>query len=141
MENKKVETIYGFGKDVIVEARDRSINEEFRIMNGASKAPEFIKIYSQFNALNFTEEQKKYIKFFIIESIDRAINNFIWMMECNNNKFAFVAKEENNSCFDIEQESDGLCIGQWEFIDRYSKYNTAEDMLRTGEIEKKLEEE
>ena len=137
--DKKLDIIYNFGKKVIVEARDRSIYEEFCIMNGESKVRDFIEIHKKFEALNLTEEQKKYITFFIMESVDRTINNFIWMMECNNKRFAFVAKEEDGSCFDIEQESDGLCVGQWEFIDRYSKYNTAEDILKTGEIEKKPE--
>ena len=140
MENKKLDTIYNFGKEVIVEARDMTIESQLKVINRTTRPPFRVALYKKMLALDFSEEQKSLVTTMLIDAIDGAINNFIWMMECNNNKFAFVAKEEDGSCFDIEQESDGLCVRQWEFIDRYSKYNTAEDMLKTGEIEKKPEE-
>ncbi len=141
MENKKLDTIYEFGRKVVVEARDTTIESHLKIIDGSTKPTFRIALHKKIQALGFTEEQKSLVTTMLVDAIDGAINNFIWMMECNNDKFAFVAKEEDNSCFDIEQESDGLCIGQWEFIDRYSRYNTAEDMLKKGEIEKKPEEE
>jgi hypothetical protein len=132
---EKIDIIYDFGKDVVVKARDMTIEEDFGIVNGTSKPPSNIKLHRELS--NFSDEQKNTVKKLIINSIDGAINNFLWMMEQNNDKYAFVAKCEDETEFDIEQESDGLCMGQWVFIDEYSKYNTVDEFLETGEIKKK----
>lgn len=130
-----LEIIYNFGRDVIVKARDMTIQEDFEIINGTSKAPSDIALHNELKTLS--DIQKNTIKKLIINSIDGAINNFLWMMEENNDKYAFIAKCDDGSQFDIEQESDGLCMGQYEFIDQYSKYNEILDILETGKLEKK----
>lgn len=136
---EKLDIIYEFGKDVITEARDITIKQSLNTIDGISKAPLRIKLYSKLQGI--TDQQKDVIKEIIIDSIDGAINNFLWMMEENNDKYAFTAKCGNGEAFDIEQESDGLCMGQWEFIDQYSKYNTVDEILETGKIEKESSEE
>lgn len=133
-EKEKLDIIYGFGKDVVVKARDMTIVEKFEIVNGGSNAPLYIRLNEKLS--NFSEEQKNVVKELMITSIDGAINNFLWMMEENNDKYAFNAKCEDGTQFDIEQESDGLCMGQWEFIDEFSKYNDIDKILDTGKIEK-----
>lgn len=131
--SKKLDIVYNFGKDVIVKSRDMTIQENFEIVDGKSRAPSDIALYDEIHDLNI--KQRNTIKKIIINCIDGAINNFIWMMEQNNDKYAFIAKNEENS-FDLEQESDGLCVGQYEFIEQYSKYNNILDILETGKIEK-----
>ncbi|MDR1334543.1 MAG: hypothetical protein LBJ71_04980 [Holosporaceae bacterium] len=136
---EKLGIIYDFGKDVVVKARDMTIEEDFGIVNGTSKPPSDIKLHGELS--NFSDEQKNTVKKLIINSIDGAINNFLWMMEQNNDKYAFVARCEDGTEFDIEQESDGLCMGQYVFIDEFSDYNNILKILETGEIEKKSKSE
>jgi hypothetical protein len=131
---EKIDIIYDFGKDIVVKARDMTIVEKFEIVNGGSNAPLYIRLNEKLS--NFSEEQKNVVKELMITSIDGAINNFLWMMEQNNDKYAFTAKCENGEMFDIEQVSDGLCMGQWEFIDEFSKYNDIDKILETGQLEK-----
>ena len=130
----KLDIIYSFGRDIIVKARDMTIDDDFKIIDGTSKAPSDVALHSELNDLS--DKHKEVLKKLIINSIDGAINNLIWMMEQNNDKYAFVAKRENGLPFDIEQESDGLCMGQYVFIERYSKYNNILDILETGRLEK-----
>jgi hypothetical protein len=132
---EKIDIIYDFGKDVVVKARDLAIDTGFEIVDGLSKAPAYIELHKELGNLN--NEQKNTIKKLIISIVDGTINNFLWMMEQNNDKYAFVAKCKNGEQFDIEQESDGLGVGQYVFIDEYSKYNSILQILETGEIEKK----
>jgi hypothetical protein len=136
---EKNDIIYDFGKDVIVKARDMTIKDGVEILGGISKAPPHIKLYNELE--NLDERQKDAVKKIIINSVDSAINNFLWMMEENNDKYAFTAKCENGGQFDIEQESDGLCVGQYVFIGEFSEYNNILEILETGEIEKKSKSE
>lgn len=137
-EKEKLDIIYGFGKDVIIKARDMTINSDFGIIEGTSKAPSYVELHKEL--ANFNNEQKNTVKRLIINSIDGAINNFLWMMEQNNDKYAFTAKCKDGTQFDIEQESDGLCMEQYAFIDEYSKYNDILKILETGKIEKESEQ-
>lgn len=139
MEKDKLEIIYDFGKEVIVKARDMTIHEDFSILEGTAKPPIYQDMFKRIKELSFSEEQKEFIKALVVNSIDGAINNFLWMMEEHNDKYAFVAKCNDNTQFDIEQESDGLCMGQWEFTDCYSEYNMIEEILRTGKLSKSEE--
>lgn len=135
---EKIDIIYEFGKDVIVQARDVTIDTGFKIVNGLSKAPAYIELHKELE--KFSDEQKNTVKKLIISSADGAINNFIRMMEQYNDKYAFTAKRENGEQFDIEQESDGLCMGQYVFIDEFSKYNDILKVLETGKIERESAE-
>lgn len=90
--------------------------------------------------LQTDESTKQRIIALFIDTLDGFINNVFWNFEQSDGKYKIVTQDKNGRDFDIVTESDGLCTGQWEFIDRYSKYNTFEDILRTGEIEKKPEE-
>lgn len=137
---KRLDIIYRFGKEVIVQARDVTIHGSLSILDGTANAPSYKKMFKKMEELTFSREQKEYMLSLIIDSIDGAINNLIWMMEENNDKYAFWAKCADGTQFDIEQESDGLCVGQWEFIDEFSQYNTADEFLETGRLEKVQEE-
>ncbi len=134
MRRDKLEVVYDFGKEVIIQARDITIREDFEIVDGTSKAPSDIALHNELGTLS--DSQKNTIKKLLVNSIDGAINNLLWMMEEHNDQYAFVAKCDDGTQFDIEQESDGLCIGQYEFVDRFSKYNSILDILETGKLEK-----
>lgn len=136
----KLDIIYNFGKDVIVKARDMTIQEDLSILEGTAKPPIYKNIFKKMEELSFSKEQKEFMRALIVNAVDGAMNNFIWMMEEHNDKYAFIAKDDDGGGFDIEQESDGLCMGQWEFIDCYSKYNIIDDILETGKIEKETSE-
>lgn len=134
MKRDKLDIVYEFGKDVIIQARDMTIREDFEIVDGISKAPSDIALHNELRTLS--DAQKHTIKKLLINSIDGAINNLLWMMEEHNDRYAFVAKCDNGTQFDIDQESDGLCVGQYEFVDRFSKYNDILNILETGKLEK-----
>ena len=135
MINKEA-IIYDFGKEVIVKTRDMTIEENFDIVEGNSNAPSDVALHNELKTL--TEEQRDAVKKLIINSIDSSINNFIWNMEESGDKYSFVAKCEDSTEFNIEKESDGLGMGQYVFIERYSKYNDILDILETGRISKKI---
>ncbi len=139
MEKEKLDIIYDFGKDVVVKAREQSLYFLFLMIENKAKALSSKKL-GKLIEKNFNEEQKKILQMLVVDSVDSTINNFIWMMEENNDKYAFTAKTKNGEMFDMEQESDGLCMGQWEFIDEFSKYNDIDKILETGEIEKDKKE-
>lgn len=139
MDDNNVEAILNFGKEIIVKSRDSNIKCVEQLCNSSLFSDD--AILSNFQKLNLDEKSKFIVKNVIVYYLEGLIDSIFWNFEQSNGKYKIVTQDNNGREFDIVSESDGLCTGQWEFIDRYSKYNTAEDMLKTGEIEKKPEEE
>lgn len=150
MDDNNTEAIWNFGKEVIIRERDAAIQGFFgdcnlHLESINEQESSCVGNYGQqlvalARKLNISEESTNIVKILFVEALDCFINSLFWNFEQSNGKYKIVTQDKNGRDFDIVTESDGLCTGQWEFIDRYSKYNTAEDMLRTGEIEKKPEE-
>lgn len=139
MDDNNVEAILNFGKEIIVKSRDSNIKCVEQLCNSSLFSDD--AILSNFQKLNLDKKSKFIVKNVIVYYLEGLIDSIFWNFEQSNGKYKIVTQDNNGREFDIVSESDGLCTGQWEFIDRYSKYNTAEDMLKTGEIEKKPEEE
>ena len=150
MDDNNAEAIWNFGKEVIIRERDAAIRGFFsdcdlHLAPINKQENSYVSNYGQqlvalASKLNISEEALNTVKILFVEALDCFINSLFWNFEQSNGKYKIVTQDKNGQDFDIVTESDGLCTGQWEFIERYSKYNTAEDMLRTGEIEKKPEE-
>ena len=139
MDDNNTEAIWRFGKDVVVKSRDSIMNCIEQLFSASDFSREEILI--NFQKLNLDEKAKFAVKNIIVYYLEGLMDSLFWNFEQSNGKYKIVTQDKNGREFDIVTESDGLCVGQWEFIDRYSKYNTAEDILKTGEIEKKPEEE
>lgn len=139
MDDNNTEAIWRFGKDIVVKSRDSIMNCIEQLFSASDFSREEILI--NFQKLNLDEKAKFAVKNIIVYYLEGLMDSLFWNFEQSNGKYKIVTQDKNGREFDIVTESDGLCVGQWEFIDRYSKYNTAEDILKTGEIEKKPEEE
>ena len=139
MNNDNTEAIWRFGKDIVVKSRDSIMNCVEQLFSASDFSRE--EILMNFQKLNLDEKAKFAVKNIIVYYLEGLMDSLFWNFEQSNGKYKIVTQDKNGRDFDIVTESDGLCTGQWEFIDRYSKYNTAEDVLKTGEIEKMPEEE
>ena len=137
MDDNNTEAIWRFGKDVVVKSRDSIMNCIEQLFSASDFSREEILI--NFQKLNLDEKAKFAVKNIIVYYLEGLMDSLFWNFEQSNGKYKIMTQDKNGREFDIVTESDGLCVGQWEFIDRYSKYNTAEDILKTGEIEKKPE--
>ena len=139
MNNDNTEAIWRLGKDIVVKSRDSIMNCVEQLFSASDFSRE--EILMNFQKLNLDEKAKFAVKNIIVYYLEGLMDSLFWNFEQSNGKYKIVTQDKNGRDFDIVTESDGLCTGQWEFIDRYSKYNTAEDVLKTGEIEKMPEEE
>ena len=139
MDDNNTEAIWLFGKEIVVKSRDSNIKAIEQLFNSDELSDD--EILMKFQKLNLDEHSKFIIKNVLIYYLEGLIDHLFWNFEQSDGKYKIVTQDKNGQDFDIVTESDGLCTGQWEFIDRYSRYNTAEDMLITGKIDKIPEEE
>lgn len=130
--NKEIEE---FGKKLVHVSRDYTISLLLKDIKNCDTYPESVAKFLE----NLNKEQLLILKYLLVSCIDTAFHDTLWSIESYSNHKLFIKTED---CFiDVDHETDSLTGSALEFIDRYSKYNTPEDILKTGEIEKKPEEE
>ena len=71
---EKIDTIYSFGEDVIVKARDITIEQQINTIAGNAKAPFRVELCNKLRS--FSNEQRDLLKILLVDAIDCAINNF-----------------------------------------------------------------
>jgi hypothetical protein len=116
--NLKHELLNKFGKALIDSVRDRTIEESFRTLKGEIKDKASTNVAKCLSDL--TPIQSIAVKDTIIDSIDGALNNFLWMLE-QNEAFDLVAGERGN-IYSQKEVSDGLSVDYWNFVDDFSKF-------------------
>jgi hypothetical protein len=136
MDENNIDAIYEFGKEIVIKARERTIGGIEQLLNGEARDEGGKKIFKELMKLNLNSESRVIIQALMIDCIDGAINNLFWDFEQSLEKYRIVTKDKNGNDFDIVTGSDGLCTGQWMFIDEFSKYKTADEILASGQMEK-----
>lgn len=114
--NKDV--LWEFGKIFMESTRDQSITEEFWVLDGTSKAPSDKLLNERIGKLN--ETQIESIRDLVIDSIDGALNNFLWMIE-QREDFDLVCYKDDQ-IISLRDVSDGLSVDYWNFVDMFSKF-------------------
>lgn len=120
MENKKQEIFDCFGKRLIETARDLTITEEFRVIEGTAAAPSSRELSQRLQSLD--SEHLDAIKELIIDTVDGALNNFLWVIEQENISLIAVNQDSPGNNLDLKDFSDGLCGDYWNFVDKFSSY-------------------
>jgi hypothetical protein len=113
-----------FGKFLMENLRDKSIQFAEKMIEGEWKAPSFLEIQGRFS--NFSDEEKKLVLACIIGSIDNGIHDFL---------FALQEQPRINILYDetnLEELSDGL-YGEifteegWRY--KFSKYGERDTLI------------
>ncbi|HQS85015.1 MAG TPA: hypothetical protein PLY23_09020 [Alphaproteobacteria bacterium] len=112
-EKFEQEALDKFGKAFIRKARDLTILEEFRRIEGEGKGVISKKIYE--NLKDFSSEQRLAIKKLVVDAIDGALDNFLWLLE-ESDEFELVAYHEDKT-LPLKNISDGLSVDYWNFVD------------------------
>ena len=136
MDENNVDAIYEFGRDIAVSSREAGIRNVCTLFN-SQRIDEKGRILSKkIQNMQFSDEQKEFIKLLVVDSIDVAMVSLFIDFQESMGKYKIVTNDKQGQPFDIVTESDGLPYGYLEFIDEFSKYNTADEFLETGELEK-----
>jgi len=118
MEDHKMEALEDFGKKFVQKSRDFTIQEELKIIEGSAKSPTSIKLHEKLNG--FSPEQIETVKDIIIDTVDGALNNFLWLLE-QEDQIDLVSFQDGKSV-SLKEISDGLSVDYWNFVDKFSKY-------------------
>lgn len=112
------EMLWEFGKVFMKTARDLSITQEFKVVEGEAKAPSSIKLHERIGVLK--PQQSEAIKDVIVDAVDHALNNFLWVIE-QHEEFDLVCYKDGRA-ISLRDLSDGLCGDYWNFVDMFSKF-------------------
>lgn len=130
------DTIYEFGKTVAVNAREHAIQNIFDLLTQKRNDLRGKLLAEKMAESNFSQRQIDSIKMLAIDCIDMALYGIFVNFEESMGQYKIMAKDKQGRLFDMVTESDGLPYGYLEFVDRFSKYSTADEFLETGKLEK-----
>ncbi len=122
---KEHETILNeFGKALMEGTRDEAVLDVEMILSGKTSHPVRRKVYE--STLSFTEEQKKILRKFILDSIDNALFHFFRLLDEHEElDLIKYQDEEKKNYLSLKNISDGLggdLVGEDGWIEKYSKY-------------------
>ncbi len=122
-EDKFYDAIYALGRDVIVSARDKAIQECSKILNGTTEDSDNLELSRKIGGLEFTEDQQKVLKAIIMAAIDRSLNYFLWILNDQQGipGFTFHSVCDDGEEFDKDPFVD-LSVEYWGIVDEYSEY-------------------
>lgn len=123
MSNIEKNLLNKFGSLFIKYGRDRTIKESIDILEGRSK-DRISKIISE-NLQSLSGEQRAAVEDFLIDAVDGALDNFLWMIE-QSEEFDLVAYNDKGT-YSLDQISDGLSVDYWNFVDEFSKFKRLDD--------------
>lgn len=121
--SRREEILDEFGKLLIQELRDTSIDEMNNIINGRSKAPVNIELFKKLE--NFSSDQISILNEFVVKAIDKELHNTLFMIENYAEKLSLVYRDENEAGISLTEISDGLSGELYTedgWIERFSKY-------------------
>ncbi|ARN84930.1 hypothetical protein [Candidatus Nucleicultrix amoebiphila] len=135
-KDTELRALYIFGQILMKHVRDLTIREEYNIIAGITKAPVNIELYKKLKLI--PDDQKETLKNLVVDAVDGALNNFLWLIE-QSDDFDLVAYK-NKETFSLKGISDGLCGDYWNFVEEFSEYTTAAEMLGYDFIEETNQE-
>ena len=89
-----------FGKIFMEETRDVTINSMNKKIDGITKSAAAKEI--QEKIIDFTDEQKEILKFIVTQTVDTALDSFLFMLE-QHEEISLLYDDVN-----LNEESDGL---------------------------------
>lgn len=117
MQLNENEILDGFGKLLISKVRDRSIDEALLTLRGEAKDVISISMYD--NLKSILPDHLDSITDIVIDTVDAALNNFLWMIE---EEDIDIVSNENKTVYSLKNISDGLSVDYWNFVDQFSKH-------------------
>lgn len=110
-----------FGKILIKEVFDASLERLNNIVDGNVKAPKLLTLHQELK--NVDKNNVDIMRNFAKECIQNTLHNFLWMIE-QSDGFDLVAKIDDQTT-SLKEISDGLCGELYTkegWIEKYSKY-------------------
>ncbi len=137
-EKEEKRILNRFAKRLVFVSRDYTISLLLEYLNNSKRLPE--RIAKALSTLD--DEQLFMLKYFLLEGIDTAFHDAMWSIESYDDHRILIG---NDDPINVEDACDkfigaGLTGSVLEFIDEFSKYNTADEFLETGKLEKVQEE-
>ncbi len=111
-----------FGKEIIDNLRDRSIEEYLSIKNGNMKSIDAQDVFRLYNSIDISDQGK--VDAVILNIIDRVLHNALLLFE-QSSLFTIVEKQVIDVEEDITEMSDGLSgelYSEDGWIERLSKF-------------------
>ncbi|HUX80203.1 MAG TPA: hypothetical protein VMW10_10750 [Alphaproteobacteria bacterium] len=118
MNDNTRKILNNFGEKLIESARDKTIRESIKTIKGEIKDKISLQIAEKLKGIESQEMEA--IENLIIDSIDGALNNFLWMIE-RDDIYDLVADMDSKK-FSLKKLSDGLSVDYWNFVDDFSHY-------------------
>ena len=118
MNNENKEILNDFGKKVIDSVRDQTINQAFRTIQGQIQDNSSKAIAERL--ANLSNIQEEAIRDLVIDTIDGALNNFLWLLE-QEEQIDLISYQDSRPV-SLKKVSDGLSVDYWNFVDDFSKY-------------------
>ncbi|MGZ3759795.1 MAG: hypothetical protein ACXVAY_12940 [Mucilaginibacter sp.] len=117
-----LEKLESFGKEIIDNLRDASIDEYLAIKNGEMKSLDAQNIFKIYTSIDKVHHDK--VDVIVLNIIDRVLNNALWMFE-QSKAFTISEKGLIDPKEDIVEISDGLSgelYSEDGWIEKYSKF-------------------
>jgi DNA repair protein RadC len=110
-----------FGKELVEEIRDKSIEDLFEVISGKINAPILLELHKKIYSDDISQTES--FKLLTIKCVDTVLHNFLWMLEQHEELDLIVNKK--NRVISLKSISDGLpgelpTDDGW--IGRFSKY-------------------
>lgn len=99
-----------FGKMLISQVRDETIEQWERILSGQVKSKRALEIYSEIQ-LEFDEQAKTLVTNLLTQAVDSTLHNFLYMCEQEDNIDIIFKDDEDGGYVEeinIKEVSDGL---------------------------------
>lgn len=111
-----------FSKKLIQTARDAVIEGALQKIMGENKGKIGKKIAEKLSTL--TPEQKEAVSDLIINNVDGAINNFLWIIDQEEN--LDIVAYHDNEIYSLKKISGDLSIDYWDFVEEFSRHKILE---------------
>jgi hypothetical protein len=118
-----LEKLESFGKEIIDNLRDASIDEYLAIKSGDMKSVDAQNTFKIYTSIEKAHHDK--IDAIVLNIIDRVLHNALWMFE-QSTDFTICEKKSIDPEDDIVELSDGLSgelYSEDGWIEKYSKYS------------------
>ncbi len=140
MKNNKLsieELLNQWGQRTVFVSRDYTISLLMSELRNTNKLPKKINdIVKTFNT-----EQLFALKYLLISCVDTSFHDALWSIE-SYPEHKLMLEHSKESLLNVDEELNavfgtGITGAILDYIDKFSKYNTADEFLETGRLEKK----
>ena len=143
MKNNKLsieELLNQWGQRTVFVSRDYTISLLMSELKNTDKLPKEINdILKTFNT-----EQLFALKYLLISCVDTSFHDTLWSIE-SYPEYKLMLEHSKESLLNVDEELNavfgtGITGAILDYVDKFSKYNTADEFLETGKLEKESED-